>query len=378
MKQFWRRKLPPDDPPTDVAVPWAWRVAGETSAVWARRAVKVATFLASLFLFVLGIVLMKDGARVLSPLVERLVDLSHPLRGLSAGWLASMLIMSGSPVAAAALAFLDSGLLTPVSAFMMIMGSRFGASFIVLCIGFIYALRGRDLMTSMGMGLLSFGVTISLHVLGLIPGLWMLSSRSLQGWTPSGHLGVSSVVENIFGPISATMMGILPTWSLFGVGFLVIMISFALFDRCLPTESLKQSRVGKMSRYVYRPWVMFLLGAVLTLISMSVSLSISILVPLNDRGLVRRENVIPYIMGANITTFVDTLLAAMLLSPLAFEVVLVEMVSVALPALFVLFFAFRHYEYLMEYFVEWVSRHPRHLFLFLFLLFAVPLVGLLV
>ena len=55
-------------------------------------------------------------------------------------------------------------------------------------------------------------------------------------------------------------------------------------------------------------------GALVTLLTLSVSVSLSVLVPLNHRGYVRRENVIPYIMGAGITTFVDTLLAALLLT----------------------------------------------------------------
>ena len=72
------------------------------------------------------------------------------------------------------------------------------------------------------------------------------------------------------------------------------------------------------------------LGALITLISMSVSLSLGILVPLSTRGFIRRENVIPYIMGANITTFIDTLLAAVLLdNPPAFTIVLVQMLSIS-------------------------------------------------
>ena len=51
--------------------------------------------------------------------------------------------------------------------------------------------------------------------------------------------------------------------------------------------------------------VMFTLGALITAISMSVRLSLSILVPLSHRGFIRRENVIPHNMGANITTFID-------------------------------------------------------------------------
>ena len=124
------------------------------------------------------------------------------------------------------------------------------------------------------------------------------------------------------------MTGLLPAWAVFLVGLGISMVSFNLFDRCLPQATLKDSQVGWMSRLVYRPWVMFLLGCLITTISMSVSISLSILVPLSARGFVRRENVIPYIMGANITTFVDTLLAAVLLkNPEAFTIVLVVMVS---------------------------------------------------
>ena len=81
------------------------------------------------------------------------------------------------------------------------------------------------------------------------------------------------------------------------------------------------------------------------MISMSVSVSLSILVPLSHRGFVRRENVIPYIMGANITTFIDTLLAAVLLdNPQAFTVVLVEMVSITIVSAFILLLVYRPYE----------------------------------
>lgn len=340
-------------------------------------ALKFTLFIISLVLFVLGILLLREGARALAPLVERYLTLTHPLRSFSAGWLAAMAIMSGSPVAAVSLAFLDAHLLTPLSAFTMIMGSRFGASFIVLCIGFVYVLRGRDLLTSLGMGLLSFGVTISLYALGIFPGIWLLQSGRLQSVSRPNGAAVDSVIDLIFRPLTSAASAVLPSGVVFVIGFLIILASFALFDRCLPTQTLKRSELGKVARYIYRPVVMFLLGAAVTTISMSVSLSISILVPLNDRGLVRRENVIPYIMGANITTFIDTLLASLLMtSPYAFDVVLAEMASIACAAALLLLLAYHRYEHLMQCFVEWVTARPRHLLIFLFLLFALPILGL--
>ena len=129
-----------------------------------------------------------------------------------------------------------------------------------------------------------------------------------------------------------------------------------------------------MSRLVYRPWVMFILGAVVTLISMSVSLSLSILVPLSTRGFVRRENVIPYIMGANITTFIDTLLAAVLLNnPPAFTVVFVEMLSVMLISLLILIFVYGRYSRLSLKFVGWATASNRNLAIFMGAILVIPI-----
>jgi sodium-dependent phosphate cotransporter len=142
---------------------------------------------------------------------------------------------------------------------------------------------------------------------------------------------------------------------------------------------IKESQVGQMSRLVYRPWVMFIMGSFVTLISMSVSVSLGILVPLSERGFIRRENVIPYIMGANITTFIDTLFAAVLLdNPAAFTVVFVEMVSISLVSIIILLFVYRRFERKMLDFVAWVTKDNRNVVLFMFSIFVIPVILMLV
>ena len=114
------------------------------------------------------------------------------------------------------------------------------------------------------------------------------------------------------------------------------------------------------------------------MISMSVSVSLGILVPLSHRGFVRRENVIPYIMGANITTFVDTLLAAVLLNnPQAFTVVLTEMLSIAIVSLVILTFVYRRFERASLSLVATITEDGRNLALFMVVLLVVPIVLLL-
>lgn len=336
---------------------------------------KIGLFIVSLFLFILALTLMKDGARGLAPVVENRFSLDSAANTLGFGWLFAYLVMSGSPVAASALTFLDAGIITTVQTFTMIIGSRMGASFIILFIGFIYVLRGRSRSSSLSMGLLSFTVTGTLQAGSLVIGTLLLMSGWLGRFDFGQGLALVAITDLIFDPISHFLQGILPTWALFVVGLGIILVTFNLFDKCLPEMTIKESQVGRMSRLVYQPMIMFLLGSAVTLVSMSVSVSLSILVPLSHRGFVRRENVIPYIMGANITTFIDTLLAALLLNNHdAVSVVLAEMLGVALAALIILLVAFKAYERMSLRFVSWVTEKNVNLALFMFTIFIVPLV----
>lgn len=334
---------------------------------------KVGLFFISLTLFILAILIMKQGARWLSPLVRSSFHVDNPANSLGFGWLFAYTIMSGSPVAAAALTFFETGAISAMSAFTMITGSRLGASFIVLFIGFIYILRGHDRAAGLSMGLLSLTVTFTTYICGLAVGIALFMSGWLDGVRFGSGAQLHSVVDLVFDPIVDSVVGVLPAWSLFLVGLAIIMTSFNLFDRCLPDMSLKESQVSHVASMVYRPWVMFLLGAAITSISMSVSVSLSILVPLSKRGFIRRENVIPYIMGANITTFIDTLVAALLLeNPTAFTIVLVEMLSITIVSVILLATVYRPYERAMLALVNWVTESNRHLAAFMTVIFVIP------
>jgi hypothetical protein len=358
----------------------------KVAGLWLQRApwayihpVKLGLFVASLFLFILAITLMKEGARGIAPLIRNQFAVTNAANSLGFGWLFAYVVMSGSPVAAAALTFFDVGVVDKLSAFTMITGSRLGASFIVLFIGFIYVLRGRNRTTSLSMGLLSLTVTGSTYLVGLGIGAALLYVQAFDWIQPRSGMLVSSVVDMIFDPVARLFIAVFPEWGLFLVGLAIIMVSFSLFDRCLPEMTIKESQVGRMSRLIYRPWVMFALGAGVTVISMSVSISLSILVPLSSRGFVRRENVIPYIMGANITTFIDTLLAAVLLgNPAAFTIVLVEMVSITIVSLLILLIVQYRYERAVLDFVTWVTARNRHLALFMVVIFVTPIILMLV
>jgi hypothetical protein len=105
-----------------------------------------------------------------------------------------------------------------------------------------------------------------------------------------------------------------------------------------------------------------------------VSLSVTILVPLALKGYIRRDRVVPYIMGANIATWVDTLLAALLLDTArGFEIVLTQMLVGSVVSLVVLVFFYGPYTRLILGAAHKVSSSRRHLVIFLGAMVLAPL-----
>jgi Na+/phosphate symporter len=209
----------------------------------------------------------------------------------------------------------------------------------------------------------------------LFVGVFILQSGWIDSWQLQSGAVLHTFIDRAINPISILASNIFPDWSIFLLGLGIILLSFKLFDKCLPQMALKESQVGMVSRLVYHPMVMFMLGASITMISMSVSLSLSILVPLSQRGFVRRENVIPYIMGANITTFTDTLFAAALLdNPLAFTIVLAEMASIAVVSIVVLSTIRVPYQRTLLNMVGWVTSSNPNMVVFMVIIFVIPLI----
>ncbi|GAB4580892.1 MAG: hypothetical protein Fur0022_36360 [Anaerolineales bacterium] len=335
---------------------------------------KIALFIFSLLVFTFALILLKEGARELGPFVRNFLDVNNAANALGFGWLFAYSVMSGSPVAAITLTLLDVGTLTPSQAFAMISGSRLGASFIVLFIGFIYTLRGGERKASMSSGLLSLLVTQTVYIPVLFLGTWLLNSGWMDAFQLTQGAELSSFFDLIFDPIIGWLLLWLPRWVVFILGFGVLMGSFTLLDRSLPEMHLKEGAFQGLPRILYRPIVTFLLGALVTTVTMSVSLSLSILVPLSVRGYIRRENIIPYIMGANITTFVDTLMAAVLLgNPSAFTVVLVNMLSVAIVSILIIGIAYLPYERGILRFVNFLLNHTLALALYMFGIVGIPI-----
>jgi solute carrier family 34 (sodium-dependent phosphate cotransporter) len=375
-----QRPTPPSGAVADEVVgpapPPAEPIRMEEGPRWLRVALKALSFLSAVFLFILAIQLMKEGADAIAPRLQGTFPVDNMVSTLGLGWLGAYLVLSGSPVAAAALTLFAAGATNELQTFTMLTGSRLGASFIVLLVGFLYAIRSQNRRESIGMGVLALSMTAAVYVPGMLVGYGLLKAGVLSGihWQTSAEL--NTVIDAVWGPLVTFAGDALPGPLLFPVGLAVILASFKLLDQVLP--SLDGERHAESRRHwLKRPWPMFGLGCLAALLTLSVSVALTVLVPLASKGYIDRREAIPYIAGANITTLADTLVAAMILgNPVGVQVVLAEAIGVAAVTLVLLAVAYRPLSRGILGLEEWIVATTPRLVLFVAGLFILP-VGLL-
>lgn len=326
----------------------------------------------ALLAFVLALELLKKGAAGIVPVLRGL-NVDGVAGGVGFGWLMACVVLSGSPVAAIALTLLASGALKAPEAFAMVGGSRLGASFVVLVIGLVDDLRQRRTeKRSAYIGVAALVSTAIVYVPAMALGYWALENGLLTGLRIEGR-ALASVISSLYGPITTLLARWLPGVLLFVAGVLTLLGAFRVFDLLLPDLQSGHGPVSMAGRVIYRPWAMFLIGAGVTSVTLSVSVSLSLLVPLAAKGYVRRENVWPYILGANITTFIDTLFAGALVGhPDAVRIVALLMGCVALLSVPIVLLLPHAFERLIDRLARRATRSSRALFVFVALLLLVP------
>jgi sodium-dependent phosphate cotransporter len=279
---------------------------------------RIVYLVAGLALFVAALGLMRHGAEALIPSLEGSIFTDNPTSTLGLGWLGACLVLSGSPVAASALTLLDGGAIDRTEAFTMLTGSRLGAAFVVLVVGVVYSIRDKgqgSRRAPVSIGVLSLMMTAVVYVPGAIVG-WILLDRGVfDGLDIGTSPELTSATDTAFGWLADAIVEVAPGWTLFPIGLGFLLLGFQAFDRVLPavgSDRLERDD-DEDEGWTARLWPMFLAGCAVTLLTLSVSVSLTLLVPLVAKGHVRRANTLPYIAGANITTLVDTLAAAVLL-----------------------------------------------------------------
>lgn len=310
------------------------------AALFGYRAAWAGRFLLALFLFVGALQVMKTGAASLDILKSGGLLVKNAGSTFGLGWLGALLVLSGSPIAASSLTLVAAGSISEVQGFTMLTGSRLGAAFVVLLVAVIYALRasGRgEKVKPVSTAVLALATTAVIYIPGSVIAYFLLKWEKFRGLELSFPAQFTDLVDFVYGGLIDRIED-LPALVLFAGGLGILLLSFKLIDTVLPEmseEAIEQSRLG----WLQRKWPMFGLGLLVALVTLSVSVALTVLVPLNAKGYVKREAMLPYIMGANITTLGDTLLAAFLLgSAAAVRIVLAGIIGTTIVSVILLAF----------------------------------------
>jgi Na+/phosphate symporter len=341
---------------------------------------KVLLGMAAFGVFVEAIQLLKTGAKAVTPLAREVLHIHGPLNALGFGWLLSYLDLSGAPIAVTALTLFASNVLDKIEAFSMIAGARLGGTFVVLLVGFLYQLRKsrRKGMLTLEAGVLTLLTSFSIYGTGIVIGFALLELHVLDAFTISTPPTLLNFIDLTFGALAKALAERVPPLLVFASGVGAVLLAFRLFDRALPDLSRRTSRFARVSEAIYRPSLLFALGAGVTVLTLSRAVSLSLLVPLTAKGIIRRENVVPYVMGADVGTFVDTLFASVLVGgAAAFTIVLAELVGVLAVCLLVIAFAYDRFEEGVYRSSRAVLRSRRTVALFVMVIFICPLLLLL-
>lgn len=335
---------------------------------------KLLIFIPAMFLFILAIQLMKEGAAAVGPSIRGQFPFANGVSTLGGGWLGAYFVLSGSPVAATAISLFGAGTITKLQTLTMLSGSRLGASLIVLVTGFVYTTRHKGKRSDgLGIGIQAMVMTAIAYVPGLLLAYGVLRSGALDGISWHASAKLDAILGQLWGPFVRAAVENLPGWALFAVGLGTILVSFNLLDHVLPHVD-PDSTVSKRRSWLKHPWTMFLLGCLVATLTLSVSVALTLLVPLAVKGYVKRDEALPYIMGANIMTLADTLVVAMLQPTAeAAQIVVAQAAGVAVVSIAILALAYRTVRNSVMVLEDWFLASTRRLLGFVAVLFVLPI-----
>jgi solute carrier family 34 (sodium-dependent phosphate cotransporter) len=301
----------------------------------------------AMFLFVGALQLMRVGAASLDILQTGGFLVRNPGSTLGLGWLGALLVLSGSPIAATSLTLVAAGEqvaegaqhFTELQGFTMLTGSRLGAAFVVLLTAVIYTFRSNDgeRKKPVSTAVMALCTTALIYVPSAIIGAFLLNWAPFAGLELQFPAQFSDLIDLVYGSL-IDRIDSWPSAILFFGGLGVLLLSFKAIDSVLPQMN-EGGMEGSRTAWLKRKWPMFGLGCLVALVMMSVSVALTLLVPLVAKGYAKREHILPYIMGANITTLGDTMLAAFALdSPATVRIVLAQVIASTVVSVIVLTF----------------------------------------
>ena len=338
--------------------------------------------LIAVYFFISGIIVVKSSAVIMGEsLAEKIVlVIRDTTSGVFAGWIATALIQSSGAFDSIVVAFTSSGVMPLNLAVATIIGAEMGTSVTPFLVSVLSRLRKGARLTA------SFNVTMS-HVLYNLFTLLIfypvelffgtfsnIARRGSSIFVRASWLNAVPDILDVITPWVHPLLEHIPAWTglLLGVGMLVA--ALLGIERYM-TEIFSMPTSWNLIRATFRkPMRVFLAGFVFTVLVPSTSVMVSLLVPLAGSGVILADYyILPYILGANIGTVFDVMIAAIATGdPVSLGVWLVHL-SINVIGALIFFPLLDPFSRLVRWTAEKIAESPRLTLIITVAIHVVPL-----
>lgn len=274
----------------------------------------------AIYFFVSAIVLIKSSAKVMGEaLAETIVLLIRDTTSaVFAGWISTAMLHSSGAFDSIVVAFTSSGVMPLTLSVAAIIGAEMGTTVTPFLISVLERLKGK------GESDASFNVTMS-HVLYNLVTLALfyplelffgvftkIAERGTNIFVKASWLNAVPDILDVLTPWVDPLLDIIPPWGGLIIGGAMLIAALGAVEKYM-TAIFSMPRSWNLIRSTFtRPKRAFLAGFLFTLLVPSTTVMVSLLVPLATSGVIKAEYyILPYILGANIGTVFDVMIAAL-------------------------------------------------------------------
>ena len=350
-----------------------------------------------LYVFLVGIGLLESGITAMGEGFEEglLESVSHPLAGLFAGILATVLVQSSSITTATIVGLVGAGTLPVPLAVPMIMGANIGTTVTNTLASLTTILRSEEFRRGFAcathhdfFNLMAAGILLPIEIAtGILRRIaeWMtviVGRVDLETAAPTRspiRVAVGVPVDLVEGVVGIGVVA--------GIIYLVLGMLLLFFALSLITRTMRVLMAGgvekALNQFIERGGSLLgiVVGILITVSVQSSSITTSILVPLVASGVLNLTNAYPITVGANVGTTVTALIASLAVArPEGLTIALVHLLF-NLSAIAVIFPVYRVRMlpiHLSEWFADLAIR--RHSLVFAYVVgvfFVIPFLGVL-
>lgn len=289
----------------------------------------------SIYFFISAIVLVKNSAKVVGvALAETIVlIIRDTTSAVFAGWISTALLHSSGAFDSIICAFTSSGVMPLNLSVATIIGAEIGTTVTPFLISVLERLKRK------GESRAAFNVTMS-HVLYNLftlaifypMELFFGTFSKIAKWGSHQFVKITwlNAVPDLLDTITPwvkPLLGYIGPWAGLVGGGVLLLVALGAVEKYM-TAIFSMPRSWNLIRSTFtRPKRAFLAGFIFTLLVPSTTVMVSLLIPLATSGVIKAEYyILPYILGANIGTVFDVMIAAMATGdPIALGVWLVHL-----------------------------------------------------